>query len=443
MNWKFLLATVVYVVSFAILMLHCNQEEFQAIIFHYSLAFFAYIYFVFSRQAHSFYALLALGIVLRLIAVYVFPNLSDDIYRFYWDGKLWADGIHPFDFTPRQLMEQGRLGEDYQASYELLNSKDYFTIYPPLGQLIFYFSTLIGGSIKATAVVMKLLYLIIDVLSVFGLAKILEHFNRNKNWAFVYFLNPLIIAELVGNIHAEVLMVGSLVWMVYFLLKNKYWQAGLFYGLAILSKILPFLFGPLLLVYLIRKKNWFYFFLSSGLLVLIGFGLMLMGSDLSHLMKSINLYFQSFEFNAGFYYLSRWVGYLSRGYNMIGVLGPVLAVTSLGLILWSSYLLYASEDSDEKALGLEKKFVSLFCLQFLIYLLFSTTIHPWYLAVPIAFAVFNRQLVYPMIMWSFLIMLSYSAYDSEPTQEHSLILVIEYGLVFLSFVVFKNWIEEF
>lgn len=426
--------------AIAILMLHCQQAEFQDIIIHFALAFAPYLYLVFSKEKFSFYWLLSLGIILRLVAVYFFPNLSDDIYRFFWDGNLWADGIHPFDFTPTQLMEQGVLDEKYRSMYGLLNSQDYYTIYPPVCQLIFYVCSLLGGTVKGTAIMMKMLYVIVDVFTVIGLSKILKHLGKDRNWAFVYFLNPLIVTELIGNIHAEVLMVGGLVWMAYFLLKEKYWLAGLFYGIAIASKILPFLIGPLLLFYLVKKKAWFVFFLSSGLFVVFSFGLMLMGSDLSHLMSSINLYFQSFEFNASIYYVSRWLGYFRKGYNMIGVIGPLLAMISVGLILWFSFSVYKKQESNER--NEEIKLLCLISLLYVIYLLFSTTIHPWYLAVPIAFAVFNPKLLYPIVLWSLLVMLSYSAYDTNPVQEHPWILAIEYGLLFLSFKFLQINAEE-
>ena len=437
MNWKFLLAGVLYLVAFTILMLHCQQGEFGSIIFHFGLAFIAYAYLVFSKEQFYFYWLLALGLILRLIAVFLFPNLSDDIYRFFWDGSLWADGIHPFDFTPTQLMEQGKLATTYLDSYALLNSKDYYTIYPPVCQFIFYLASLIGETIEGTAIVMKLIYVLVDILSLFGLVKILDYFKKDRNLAFVYFLNPLIITELIGNIHAEVLMVGALIWMGYCLLKEKYWQAGILYGLAIASKILPFLLGPLLLLYLIKKEHWFEFFLSAGIFVLTSFGLMLMGSDLSHLLSSINLYFQSFEFNASVYYLARSLGYLKSGYNLIATIGPWLAIISVALILRYSYTVFNYTPKIEIENSREWKLLSLISLLFLIYLLFSTTIHPWYLSVPIAFAVFNRNLLVPMVLWSFLVMLSYSAYDTEPVQEHNWILFLEYGLLFLSFIILR------
>ena len=260
-----------------------------------------------------------------------------------------------------------------------------------------------------------------DLLAMWGLVKILDYFEKDRKLVLFYFLNPLIIIELVGNIHAEVLMVASLIWMAYFLLKESYWKAGIFYAIAIASKILPFLLGPLLLLYLIKKKAWFGFFAVSGLLVVGSFTLMLLGSNISHLLDSIDLYFRSFEFNASIYYLGRWIGYFNKGYNTIANVGPLLAFTSLALILGSSFQIFKKPQQDVLLAAIP--------LLFLIYLFFSTTIHPWYLAVPIAFAIFNEKIGFMVFVWSFLVLLSYSAYDTDPVQEHTLVLFLEYGIL--------------
>ena len=273
MNWKSLLAGVVYAISFAILMLLFEQDEFQNIFIHFSLCFLAFAYIIYNRNQLSLNCLIALGIALRIFVVFLFPNLSDDIYRFFWDGKLWMEGIHPFDFTPNQLIAEGGLTKELSTVFPLLNSKDYFTIYPPVLQFVFLIASGLGKSLVGTAIVMKLLYVVVDILAVFGLIKLLNEFNMDRKLSMLYFLNPLIITELIGNIHAEVLMVCFLIWMTYFIIKDKYWLAGIFYGLSIASKILPFLIGPLLLMYLLKKKAWLGFFASASLVVLGSFSL--------------------------------------------------------------------------------------------------------------------------------------------------------------------------
>ena len=423
MNWKVIVAGLLYAISFAILMLHCHQNEFQQIFIHFSFCFLSFGFLVYNRKEISLKWLIGFGIVLRLFTVFVFPNLSDDIYRFFWDGRLWTLGIHPFDFTPSQLMENGSSLDGLKEVFPLLNSKEYYTIYPPVLQFVFIVSASLGKTVAGTAIVMKLLYVLMDILAVLGLTKLLDHFKMDRSLSMLYFLNPLIVTELVGNIHAEVLMVCSLIWMAYLICKEKYWKAGILYGLSIACKILPFLIGPLLLLYLIKNKGALGFFSTATIVVLLSFTLMLVGSDISHLLDSIDLYFRSFEFNAGLYYIGRWLGYAKSGYNMIGFIGPLLAIISVALILFNSFKVLQKPEA--------KFLLASIPLLYLIYLLFSTTIHPWYLAVPIAFAVFNERYLFPIILWSFLVMLSYSAYDTVPVQEHTIFLLLEYGILFV------------
>ena len=52
--------------------------------------------------------------------------------------------------------------------------------------------------------------------------------------------------------------------------------------------------------------------------------------------QSIDLYYRKFEFNAGLYYLLRFVGQWATGYNLIRWLGPGLALLALSTILYLS-----------------------------------------------------------------------------------------------------------
>ncbi len=429
MNWKLVLLVIIYCVAFAIQMMFCQQDDFSCIIVHISICFLSYSYLILKCGKFSFRSLLLLGLLLRVITIFLFPNLSDDIYRFFWDGKLWLEGIHPFDYTPRVLMDMVVLSAEMQEVFQLLNSKDYYTIYPPVLQFVFWVTVALGKSVVSTAILMKCIYLLADVLVVIGLVKILDHFGKDQKLSMVYFLNPLIITELVGNIHAEVLMIAALVWMCFYLLEEKYWQAGILYAFGILTKLHPFLLGPMLLFYLIKKKKWLHFFVPASILVALGFGLMLYGSKLDNLLDSVDLYFRSFEFNASIYYLGRWLGYLNKGYNMIALVGPLLAFISFVIIIKVSSKLIREPRVE--------LVVSQIPTLYLVYLLFSTTIHPWYLGVLIAFAVFNARWQYLILCWSFLVMLSYSAYDSNPVQEHSIVLFLEYALL-LAFAIYGS-----
>ncbi|MEO1262645.1 MAG: mannosyltransferase, partial [Bacteroidota bacterium] len=66
-----------------------EQNEFYKVISSYSVFFIAYVIICFHKKnisSISFYILLS--ILLRFILIFAFPNLSNDIYRFIWDGRL-------------------------------------------------------------------------------------------------------------------------------------------------------------------------------------------------------------------------------------------------------------------------------------------------------------------------------------------------------------------
>ncbi|MEZ4848050.1 MAG: hypothetical protein R3B93_05385 [Bacteroidia bacterium] len=90
--------------------------------------------------------ILILGIFFRLIVFFALPNLSDDFYRFIWDGRLLSHGVNPFAQLPSEYMlnpdQALRLGLNTEL-YQGLNSPNYFTIYPPVLQGIFYLSSVL------------------------------------------------------------------------------------------------------------------------------------------------------------------------------------------------------------------------------------------------------------------------------------------------------------
>ena len=72
---------------------------------------------------------MGIGVALRIALVFVEPQLSEDIYRFIWDGRIYAQGIHPLEYTPSQLINQSEYADLLDKTlYDALNSPDYFTI---------------------------------------------------------------------------------------------------------------------------------------------------------------------------------------------------------------------------------------------------------------------------------------------------------------------------
>src|ERR1700757_5463687 len=64
---------------------------------------------------HSLAVVLVFAALLRLTVLFASPYLSDDIYRYVWDGRVQAAGINPYRFVPADPALQGlRDGTVYQ-----------------------------------------------------------------------------------------------------------------------------------------------------------------------------------------------------------------------------------------------------------------------------------------------------------------------------------------
>ena len=76
------------------------------------------------------------------------------------------------------------------------------------------------------------------------------------------------------------------------------------------------------------------------------------------------------------------------------------------------------------------------------YYFLATTIHPWYITTIVLLSVFTKY-KFPLV-WSFMVILSYSAYGNEAYKENFWLIAMEYLIVFGVFVWevwFKNTIK--
>jgi hypothetical protein len=144
-----------------------------------------------------------------------------------------------------------------------------------------------------------------------------------------------------------------------------------------------------------------------------------------HLLKSIDLFIRKFEFNASIYYFVRWIGTIIKGYNIISIAGPVLLSLALLLIIFISF-------NKNKKAGRPTFFKALVIIT--TWYLFSTTVHPWYLCLPIALCVFTPFRY--AIAWSFISLLSYAAYQYAPVKENLVLTGLGYACM-LGFALYE------
>ena len=396
-----------------------QQNEFGLIILPYIACFACYTWLSSKSPSITTKKILALAIVARCILFFAFPNLSDDIYRFVWDGRLAHLGINPMTVLPSKVV-----GIDPNLSDALfgqLNSPEYFTVYPPFSQWVFYASTFIPtDGLRAELLIMRGIILLFELFSLYGIIKLLKFLGQDSSLVSWYGLNPLVIIEVTGNLHFEGVMICFMIWGLYFLFRSNMLASGLFWGLSILTKLLPLMFMPLIW-FSQKRSSVLRFGMLTMIVLLLGFGPYLIYSVNAGtgFTDSLDLYMRKFEFNASIYYLLRGLGYGIYGYNLIHILGPVLAMVVMSAIIYTAYR-YGKNSERHRV-------ILLMFFSFCIFLFGSMTVHPWYLCVPIALSCFVKFRF--AIVWSFLIFLTYINYSYTPYFENLWIVATEYLIV--------------
>lgn len=400
------------------------------------IGLFGCAYLLIERFGTSVKALLVFGILVRLIFVVALPNLSQDYFRFIWDGRLILEGINPYANLPYLMMQLGEAriaqAQELYDGMGLLSANN-FSNYPPFNQLIFAISALLGGnSTLGTVLVMRALIILADIGVVLLSIKILKQLKLPIKNAFWYFLNPFIIIELTGNLHFEGVMCFFILASIYLILKKQWIWSAILLGCAISVKLLPLLLLPLFFRTFVKKTA-----ILNGLLKLTGFYVLVLATFalsflpfltpelLDNFTATIGLWFNKFEFNASIYYIIREIGYLTIGWNIIADVGHILAL----IVFFAIVILALFRNND----SLKALFTGiLFTLG--IYFLLATTVHPWYLATPLMLSIFTRYRF--IFLWSGMVFLSYAAYSANGFNENLWLVGLEY-LAVISYLIWE------
>ena len=387
-----------------------------------------------------FWLLTGIGITFRLLFIVTLPNLSQDFYRFIWDGRLISQGISPYLFTPENYIEDASnsFGVIINQAQELYNGMgslngSHFSNYPPVNQLCFSIASVFTEkSILGSVVVLRVIIILADLGILFIGKKLLVKLHLNPNQIFWYFLNPFIIIELTGNLHFEGVMLFFLIVSLYLLHQKKWLGAAFLLGISVSIKLIPLLLLPLYYKWFINNLNKGYFKLAVFYFIVLGtviltFAPFLSSQFINNFSETIFLWFQNFEFNASIYYIIRWLGFKIVGWNMIAIIGKILPLFIILFILLFSF--YRKNKSTQQL-------ITSLLFGISIYFLLSTTVHPWYIASPLLLSVFTRYKF--SIIWSLAVMLSYMAYSADGVSENLWLVALEYFVVIGFFI----W-EEF
>lgn len=415
-TWAIFSGVLYYLLSYEI-----DRTQSSLLLGVWGLLFLSYFYILYSSNKKDIPTIILITITFRAILLFSVPNLSDDYFRFIWDGKLIAEGINPYLYTPTEIINSNILSDlsSYRSLYTQLNSPNYYSVYPPVMQAIFWIATKLSlGNFNAAIVIMKAFQFLAEIGTIIAATRLLKKWPfENKN-ILLYAANPLIIIELCGNLHFEGVMIVFLVLSLLQLTNKKFILSALFLSLSISTKLIPLLFLPFLFRYLGLRKGLTYVMTTVVITILIFWPFI----DLvliSHIFNSIELYFQHFEFNASVYYIIRSIGYAIKGYNIISVAGVLLPF----LFIITTIILFFSQRAKERDALFHRMFWIL-----TIYFIFALVVHPWYISTLLILSIFT-QYRFP-VMWTLLIGCTYITYHYTPYQENLLVVSIEYFVVF-------------
>jgi len=179
---------------------------------------------------------LAVAVLLRLLALPLTPSLSDDVYRYLWDGRVTASGSNPYLLTPDDESLAGLRDDLWRKTAH----RDVPTVYPPLALGMF---TAAAG-LPRPLLVYKLALAAVDLA---GCVLLLALARRRGNaWmALAYVWNPLLVVEGAGMGHVDVLGASLTIACVWMLSVGRNAAAGGAAALAVLAKLVPLAALPL------------------------------------------------------------------------------------------------------------------------------------------------------------------------------------------------------
>lgn len=197
----------------------------------------------------GFWTLMAVAMGIRFALLALPPLLSEDVWRYVWDGATQWAGINPYlhppqssavDFiaqTPQLEAVRAAIGHAYLS-----------TIYPPAAQIAFAGAGLIGPS----PIWLRLLFVLCDGACIAGLWRWARAIGRPPQLAALYAFAPVAVLESAVGGHLDAMGVAAMIWAGAWLAHRFDWRAGIALGWSIGTKLLPLIVLPTLLL----QRRW-------------------------------------------------------------------------------------------------------------------------------------------------------------------------------------------
>jgi alpha-1,6-mannosyltransferase len=184
--------------------------------------------------------ILVTAILLRLGALAAPVYLSDDVYRYIWDGRVQAAGINPYHYIPTDTALAALRDE---AIFPNINRNNYApTIYPPVAQMLFLGATRFGETVPGV----KLVLIAIEAIGISALLMVLRTVEAPTQNILFYVWHPLPVWEIAGSGHIDAAVVAFVALALAAAVSGRRACSGAALAAATLVKFFPLVLVPAL-----------------------------------------------------------------------------------------------------------------------------------------------------------------------------------------------------
>jgi hypothetical protein len=348
----------------------------------------------FRLGATALLIILASAVLFRVVLLSAPSTLSDDVYRYQWDGRAQRAHLNPYVVFPNSPELEWLQNPDHPEP----PGEETPTIYPPLSEFAYRQIETVPGYKRVSTM--------LDLASVVVLMLLLAAMKQPLHRALTYAWNPAVLISFALSGHFDSLAIVTLLTALLFLVTNRPALSMGALALSFLSKFFPAL---LLLTFLKRMRlahvGFFVFLVFTFYLPFLGAGL--------HLLDGFRNYARNWVNNASLFHVLHFVAGSRAGAELIAGLIVLVAIVYL---------------AKKRATPLRSSLVLTAGV-----LLLSPTAYPWYFTWSIPFLCF-----YPSGAWLLMSVTTVLAYSApiaygagEPLKNSLLMLSLEYSPVYV------------
>jgi hypothetical protein len=329
--------------------------------------------------------IITVAVLIRIPFLIRTPELSDDIYRYLWDGLQMMKGNNPYALAPADI----ELSDESSAFLlRHVNHPELVTIYPPAAQLVFALGSFFSGSVIG----IKTALVVMDIVTCILMLRFLSVMRLPAWRAVLYAWHPLPVIEIAGSGHID--SAGILFLLCCLMvavsgtqspeppLQSKgplpsplkknilFMSAGVVFASAVFVKLFPIIFLPALIIFIPKQKS--LIFLAGFLSCILGLALLFL-PDLYKIFDTLSVYLQNWEFSS---FAFRMLREMTSSGNSARLL--LIAVFLATLCFFSFSLFYRRRTYEGTSGNPSVLFIKTMYGIAFFYLLLTPTLHPWY-----------------------------------------------------------------